>query len=472
MKICVADDEKEVRLSIIHKLKTVYPAAQIFDVEFGRLALEQIRVVQPDLVFLDIRMPELDGIEILHAVKQTNPHVRVVILSGFDDFDYARRALKLGATDYLLKPADRDQLREVVTKVKLEMEAAFMKEFEVYLDKLSNVYIFIHDLRCMNTSLWFDERQPKEIHLGNAEELLKRWESSPDRILLVFSVNHDYGGIVVSAPTPAGGRRFEAKRDFMPELQAAIEAWESSRFFGFPHRSPEGLKKDRKDAGKQAAGLRQKILSFAKDGSYPNLEAALEAWLDTLLDLELSQLKKECVNLMALLDEGLSKSDMIVIEDEKLHYWSQWVAKHKTWDELKNKIRKFVLDGVRALLHLEHQSGLSWFDHALHMVETSRDPNLSLESIADVVGVHPVTLSRIFKQQTGMNFVRYLVRSRLQHAKALLLKSDKKINEISEEVGYVDYRYFRSLFKKEFGITPSEYRRRNGIGAAGDEPDA
>lgn len=97
---------------------------------------------------------------------------------------------------------------------------------------------------------------------------------------------------------------------------------------------------------------------------------------------------------------------------------------------------------------------------------------MSLESIADVVGVHPVTLSRIFKQQTGMNFVRYLVRSRLQHAQSLLLKTDKKINEISEEVGYVDYRYFRTLFKKEFGCTPSEYRRRNGIGAAGDEADS
>ncbi|WP_201318318.1 helix-turn-helix domain-containing protein [Paenibacillus sp. EPM92] len=472
MKICVADDEKEVRLSIIHKLKTVYPAAQIFDVEFGRQALEQILVVQPDLVFLDIRMPEMDGLDILRALKQEKAHIRVVILSGYDDFDYARRALQLGATDYLLKPADRDQLREVVTKVKQEMEAAFLKEFDLYLGHLSSLYLFIHDLRCLNTSLWFDEREAKDIHLGDTGELLKRWERSPERILIAFSVNHDYGGIVVSASSVPGEHRFQAKRDFLPVVQNAIEAWESRRFFGASQPSPESRRKDRKDAGKQAAGLRQKILSFAKEGHYPNLETALEAWLNTLLDLDLNQLKKECVNLMALLDEGLSKSDMIVIEDEKLHYWSQWVAKHKTWDELKSRIRKFVLDGVRALMHLEHQSGLSWFDQALHMVDTSRDPNLSLESIADVVGVHPVTLSRIFKQQTGMNFVRYLVRSRLQHAQSLLLKTDKKINEISEEVGYVDYRYFRTLFKKEFGCTPSEYRRRNGIGAAGDEADS
>jgi YesN/AraC family two-component response regulator len=79
--------------------------------------------------------------------------------------------------------------------------------------------------------------------------------------------------------------------------------------------------------------------------------------------------------------------------------------------------------------------------------------------------VHSVTLSRIFKQQTGMNFVKYVVRCRLKRAQHLLLKTDKKIDEISEEIGYIDYRYFRNLFKKEFGLTPSEYRKKNRVSA-------
>ncbi len=93
---------------------------------------------------------------------------------------------------------------------------------------------------------------------------------------------------------------------------------------------------------------------------------------------------------------------------------------------MKQKIWKFVLDGVRALTQLENQSSLSWFRQALQLVDTSRDPNLSLEMVADAVGVHPVTLSRIFKQQTGMNFVKYMIRSRLRHAQTLLLQTDKK----------------------------------------------
>jgi YesN/AraC family two-component response regulator len=136
---------------------------------------------------------------------------------------------------------------------------------------------------------------------------------------------------------------------------------------------------------------------------------------------------------------------------------------------MRDKIRKFVLEGVSALKQLESQSNLNWFEQALHMVDTSHGSNLSLEYVAEVVGVHPVTLSRVFKQQTGINFVRYIVQCRLREAQVLLLKTDKKINEISEEVGYADYRYFRTLFKKEFGLTPSEYRRSNGIATSTDE---
>ncbi|SDH84216.1 response regulator [Paenibacillus naphthalenovorans] len=473
MKICVADDEKEVRESIIYKLTMLFPSAKIFDVGFGKMALEQISLVKPDLVFMDIRMPEMDGLEILRSIQRTYPTMQVVILSGYDDFEYARKALQYGAVDYLLKPADREQLREVVEKVKLEMDVLLLKEMESVLVKLSNQYVFVHNLKCYNTGLWFDEREWKEILFGDPAELCKTWESHPDRILLSFSVNFDYGGVVVHTPSGQNRTSFREKHDFLSSITAGIEQWESERFFeGQRERGEAALEKNGKEAARKAVSLRQHILSYAKIGDIPHLEAALDHWLNSLEELEFHQLKKECVNLMALLDEGLtSKNELIVLEEEKIHYWTQWVSKHKTWSELKQKIWKFVLDGVRALTQLENQSSLSWFRQALQLVDTSRDPNLSLEMVADAVGVHPVTLSRIFKQQTGMNFVKYMIRSRLRHAQTLLLQTDKKINEISEAIGYMDYRYFRTLFKKEFGLTPSEYRRGNGFVNTGDETE-
>jgi two-component system response regulator YesN len=471
MKICIADDEMIVRQSINNKLSMLFPSAEIFDVEFGYLALQQILIVQPDLVFMDIRMPEMDGLEILRRLKQECPNIIVAMLSGYEDFEYARKALQLGAIDYLLKPADRGQLRDIVERVQRERTAAFLKELEEYLAKLSGEYLFIHPIQCFNPRLWFDAREAKEIRFYESQLQDELEAKQPGDVLFSFSVNSDYNGIVIRASAGYQGKVFHEKQQFMPVLKEEVQKWESVRFWGNPNMNQANPHAAHHYL-KAAAQHRLNMLSAAKVGNYANLEIAVAEWLECLQHLDLEKLKKECVNLMALLDEGLvSKKDIVVLEEEKIHYWSRWVDKHKTWISLSEKIRKFVLGGVRELILLETQSNEGWFVQALRGINTSRDPNISLESVAESVGVHPVTLSRMFKQQTGMTFVRYLVHCRLKQAATALLATDKTFNEISEESGYIDYRYFRSLFKKEFGMSPADYRRRNGIADPGNEPE-
>ncbi|MFD0678553.1 MULTISPECIES: response regulator transcription factor [unclassified Paenibacillus] len=462
MKICIADDELVVRESIITKLSTLFPLAEIFDVEFGCLALKQIIMVQPDLVFMDIRMPEMDGLEILKQLRQECPNIPVAMLSGYDDFEYARKALQLGAVDYLLKPADREQLRAIVERVQRERESMFLKEIEEHLGKLSSQYVFINPIRCFNPRLWFDNREAKEIRFYESSSECELAAVNPGDVLFTFSVNSDYSGIVSRASIGHSGKRFHEKQQFVQVILEEIEKWESVRFWGDQNVNRSKAHFIHSYA-KEAAQSRLNILSFAKAGNYTSLETAVTGWLEYLPHLDLGKLKKECINLMALLDEGLaSKNEVVFLEEEKLHYWSRWVDKHKTWDELKDKILKFVLGGIRELMLLETQANASWFEQALRGINTSRDPNISLESVADSVGVHPVTLSRMFKQQTGMTFVRYLVNCRLKQAAAMLLATDKKFEDISEEIGYIDYRYFRSLFKKEFGMSPTDYRKGAG----------
>ena len=452
MRICVADDETEVRESIIYKLKSLFPYDDIFDVQYGYSALELISAVRPELVLLDIRMPEMDGLEILRIVKDQYPRVDAVILTGYEDFEYARKALQLGAVDYLLKPADRDRMRDVVEKVRKRQEQIFLEELEYYLDRLSDQFVCLHDIRCYNIGLWHDDRKWKEIRIGGSdvrpEDAIKRSQD----VLFTFRINWEYSGAVVIDSHMTG---FTGKQDFIPVLLNRLEKWKSVLFFQGVQRA------DTQGAGfGEIARLRQKILVSAKAGQLEELRQSLHSWLNQMVFLDYSDLKKECVLLMALLDEGLTKTDVIVVEEEKIHYWSQWVNKYKTWFEFKENVERFILSSVSAWARLDQDvTDDHWFEQSLKIIHQFSNPALNLETVAAAVGVHPVTLSRMFKKQTGMNFHRYLVKYRLRHAALLLVSTDKPVNEIADAVGYVDYRYFRKLFKQEYGMTPSEYRK-------------
>ncbi|WP_277469682.1 MULTISPECIES: helix-turn-helix domain-containing protein [unclassified Paenibacillus] len=462
----MADDELEVRISIIQKLKVLFPHEQIFDVGFGRQAVEQITLLQPDLVFLDIRMPELDGIEVLRLLRQTYPQLSVVIISGYDDFEYARKALQYGAKDYLLKPADRAKLYEIVEKVKIERVSAFLNELEMLITKTPRARAILKDIHPVNVSSWFDERETKRIIIGDE---LAADEESPQNILFTFSTDAGVQGKVVQISLDHGQGCFWDRDSFVDALLVENQRHKQLRFFQNTHFVTTASPKEQKEAGKQAAELRRDMVVRARLGDFSGLELYLEQWFGCLERAGYEEMQKECGYLMSLLDEGLSKQDVIYLEEDTLYYWADWVSKYRTWDELKGKIEKIVLGGVKALKSLEQQpeqqiSGSQhWFQQALQLIEASNDPNLSLESVAEAVNVHPVTLSRIFKQQTGVNFVRYLTQKRMQLAQTLLLHTNKRIIEIAEEVGYSDYPYFRNKFKKEFGLSPSEFRKSHGL---------
>ncbi|WP_053373987.1 response regulator transcription factor [Paenibacillus sp. FJAT-27812] len=475
MKICVVDDESEVRVSIIQKLTALFPHVQVFNTEFGYEALKRIELIQPDLVFLDIRMPELDGLQILQRLHERYPAIHVVIISGYDDFEYARRALTHGATDFLLKPADRGELSDIVLKVKSMMEQRFLKELDQLLNIAPISHVSLDKVRTANVSLWFDEREWKQVEL--LDPAAQKSSSIPlHDILLTVLLDVDLEAIVFRAPVEHTDRGFREKKDFLPVLHSQIRMKKELLFFQKNDPDLPVSRSDRKDHAKQAVRHRQAIIHLARTGEVGELEAAMAKWSTCLKKISYEDLRKECAHLMAVLDEGLGKSDLIMVDEDTLYYWDEWVGRHHTWNDLIGRVHHMVLNGVKELKNLDQQEreapqANGWFKQALQVIASSSDKNLSLEVVSEAVNVHPVTLSRMFKQQMGITFVRFLTRRRMQHASELLLNTSKKGNEISEDIGYADYAYFRSLFKKEFGCSPSEFRKKNGIMTAADETE-
>ena len=122
-RIILVDDEEEVRKSIIRKIKWEENGFLVAgDAENGEDALEKIEALEPDLILTDIRMPYMDGLTLAERVRQKYPSMKIVIFSGYDDFEYAKQAIKLNVTEYILKPVNVEELTAILQKIKANLD--------------------------------------------------------------------------------------------------------------------------------------------------------------------------------------------------------------------------------------------------------------------------------------------------------------------------------------------------------------
>lgn len=122
-KIMLVDDEEEVRTSIIKQVDWEKLGFRVVsDAENGEDALEKIDIYEPDVIMTDIRMPYMDGLSLIEKVHSKYPTVKFLIFSGFDDFEYAKEAIRLGVSEYILKPVNSEELSGIFNKIKKNLD--------------------------------------------------------------------------------------------------------------------------------------------------------------------------------------------------------------------------------------------------------------------------------------------------------------------------------------------------------------
>ena len=139
-RIILVDDEEEVRKGIIRKIDWETLGFQVVgDAENGQDALEKIEQLEPDVVMTDIRMPYMDGLTLTSWIRQKYPSVKVLIFSGFDDFEYAQQAIKLNVTEYILKPVNVEELTQILNRVRENLDQEIEQRRDV--DRLRESYL-------------------------------------------------------------------------------------------------------------------------------------------------------------------------------------------------------------------------------------------------------------------------------------------------------------------------------------------
>lgn len=131
--VIVAEDEELLLTNLVQKIQKADPDFQVAGTaQTGDQALALVEKLSPDLVVTDIRMPVMDGITLLTKVREQFPFTKFIITSGFSDFEYAKKAITLKVSDYLLKPVDSEELKEALSKIKQEFQIAGNDYEEVF----------------------------------------------------------------------------------------------------------------------------------------------------------------------------------------------------------------------------------------------------------------------------------------------------------------------------------------------------
>ncbi|MBP5494728.1 MAG: response regulator [Lachnospiraceae bacterium] len=409
MKVFLVDDEIVIREGIRESFPWEdTPYSLVGEAPDGEMALPIIRDTNPDIVITDIKMPFMDGLELCRELKSQMPWIGIIVLSGYDEFEYARQCIKLGVREYLLKPINSADLREALDKV-----SAQLKEERKTLEHAASLRARMEDGGKFLKEKLIGSLFSDETALEDAHDVLKQLRSMGCPVPAPFYV------VIDAAFSPTGTGQEAAA--LLAESSGGIVNASASR-----------------------TGTRLLVLGDTAEDAEERAYAVA-----TSLSQELE--RSECKEIRVGIGE-------IVDNPEKI-FQSFKSARHIRHLLAERKDERAVILGVREMGEVSDEKVPSVISEAkLYMSQNYSNANLMLQDVAKAVNMSKSRFSTVFSQTTGQSFTEYLIYLRLSKAKELLKTSNLKSSQIATEIGYNDSHYFSYIFKKNVGMTPSDYR--------------
>lgn len=519
LKVLIADDEQKVCMLIRGLIPWESLGFSIVGMaNDGLSALSQIEETRPDILITDIRMPGLDGIQLIGEAKKLLPALRCIIISGYRHFDYAHNAIKYGVEDYLLKPLQKAELIETLTRMQAQSAgtnpanaAQHANDFlqDCFVGTLSGDALDAQAVQArygvsfpLGTSLY---ALMVKADLEAADEAVRRIATEriasisyqvlsshdaallhaqlPEGLLFVASASPDAESAMLASLQTLCDRG-SMMRDLFPTLRVSSSISRASqRLSDLPalmvqaHQALQMRLTSQEGAvfrGQPTPVVHLPLRSNLRADTLRRLTTSLtsldaDAYAAVLADafsqmreiagsnyLLLHTMLREMVRLhFEQLPLSVPLSDM---EDVIARLGTLWNAAMMLRDVEAGFVSLLLLHMNQAR---ETQAQVEQRPLRLakaYIREHYREP-LTLETVSSIAGFNPAYFSTLFKKETGERFTEYLASVRIGAAKQLLTDSDRPIAEISAETGYGDYKYFCKQFKKATGLSPQAYRK-------------
>ncbi|MEC0231846.1 response regulator [Paenibacillus alba] len=502
MKIMIVDDEEKIRLGLSKLIVKASPAYEIVGAcASGAECLEALRVHKPDLVITDIKMPGMSGLELAKMINQLYTDIKCVILSGFGEFEYARKAIASGVSAYLLKPVDKQELYDLLAKLHRDMPNVYQpialsgKEDDHLKSRLLGKKTTEADAADIPQLAGMANHSAYCIVVIVSDAVVPRkafrhWlqpgkESVVARLEMVEMDERTIAFIAI----------------FDSQAESSIQAIQShlSYILASEHafRASVGISRLHRSAQELAEGYRESLdaieinfyrsdksplslASHSQFGSLHRVEAYRKRVLESMeildvpgVELHLREMLREIsvvklrmnhlIELVETLFYALHKEagkrqdtcNQNVVELD----WGIVVKNCFNFGEAKSLIENRLIEGLGRLLNERNTQGGGTVYQIKKIIELEYADMLDLNSLAKRVFLTPSYLSKLFRQEAGTTIIEYIISVRMNKAKELLLNQMQlKTYQVGELVGYRDPAYFNKQFKKVVGLTPKEFR--------------
>lgn len=510
MNILVVDDDALIRnwLSMLLR-RAKGPAATIWEATDGVTALEICAKTPMDLVITDIKMPRINGIELIGTLRERHPKTRTAVLSSYDDFDYVRVALKCGALDYIRKAEmqmeDIEALLEKTVR-DIELEATRKRGqqpayaaladrklgFARYLEGKTTLAAYLASaqppLEAAELSLVLirmaepeDRELPQYAVAGVCVDTLKTesfagtafaWskdyyvllynsaETVPEKrqaeyqklITLLDKNLETYVGVPLSNSIYLLCRSEDSLADLFSK---GLDVMDFRQYYGTP--APQNF-------SQESSGRRQQVTDMQKAlevKDYPGAAAILKARLQKahaarLVPRRVKALAVAGINvLLTALAAIAEQSDVM----DRLGTYPTAVAEAASREKLAGIVNQFCAQFLAHTQTLQRQLSPTVRD-ALLFIEENYPSKITLDDVAAHVFLNRSYLSQLFKKEMQLPFGDYLEQVRIEKAKYLIRNSKKPMGEIAEATGFSNQNYFARVFKNATGVSPLKYKRQ------------
>ncbi len=469
-RVILIDDEPWTLKGIIQTFHwNDYGLEVIGAYTFATEALQEILEKKPDAVFTDIRMPIISGIDILNSIRKNNLDTEVIVISGFGQFDYAQEVIRHGAFDYILKPIDEEQtdslLERLQKRLDQKQEEKKRRILEMIIEDPEQVdpeqYGLPGRFPGYQVVVWSDPDRSELMAFLRQQEADYIEIMMSSKYYYILNCKDDLYEVLKQRgfPVTLGVSRWSENASQIPKLitQAAAAALDE-----FITRESGTYRYRELQSGKLVP-LILRITRMLNEGRMMDFAQLMEQLPQLFAENEygiedLCYLWNQITMHVELYSQDRSKNTALELFD-----WQQLETKfdgiEAMYQILINDVQ-FCYDDTELESGEEADAGGANFNKVLKYLNKNYHKQLKLKDLSEMFYINKNYACYLFKRYTGMTYSEYLNKIRMERARGMLAATSYTIAEVAEKAGYTDYFYFSKLFKKTYGVTPSQYRQK------------